>query len=133
MQYYSLEHQTLLLPPDISTAECYFHFGVAASFFLELLMLVIPSTVAYWTLSDLGGSSSSVISFCFFILFMRFLRQKYWSDLPVPPPVDHDLSELFTMTCPSWVALHGMAHSFIEFYKPLHHDKVMIHEGFFLL
>ena len=55
MQYYSLEHQTLLLPPDISTAECYFHFGVAASFFLELLMLVIPSTVAYWTPSNREG------------------------------------------------------------------------------
>ena len=24
------------------------------------------------------------------------------------------MSELSTMTCPSWVALHGMAHSLIE-------------------
>ena len=28
------------------------------------------------------------------------------------------LSELSTMTCPSWVALHGMAHSFIELDSP---------------
>ena len=28
--------------------------------------------------------------------------------------MDHVLSELSTMTCPSWVALHGMAHSLIE-------------------
>ena len=28
--------------------------------------------------------------------------------------MDHDLSELSTMTCPSWVALLGMAHSFTE-------------------
>ena len=28
------------------------------------------SLVAYWTLSDLGGSSSGIISFCLFILFM---------------------------------------------------------------
>jgi len=31
-----------------------------------------------------------------------------------PSPVDHILSELPTMTHPSWVALQGMAHSFIE-------------------
>ena len=28
--------------------------------------------------------------------------------------MDHILSDLSTMTCPSWVALHSMAHSFIE-------------------
>ncbi|KAF7236038.1 Leucine-rich repeat-containing protein 29 [Varanus komodoensis] len=27
------------------------------------------------------------------------------------------------MTCPSWVAVHGTAHSFIELHKPLCHDK----------
>ncbi|KAF7247857.1 Phosphatidylinositol N-acetylglucosaminyltransferase subunit A [Varanus komodoensis] len=32
------------------------------------------------------------------------------------------------MTCPSWVALHGIAHSFIELRKPLCHDKAVIHE-----
>ena len=31
-----------------------------------------------------------------------------------PSPVDHVLSELSIMTCPSWVALHGMAHSFMS-------------------
>ena len=31
--------------------------------------------------------------------------------------MDHVLSELSTMTHPSWVALHGMAHSFIELDK----------------
>ena len=45
------------------------------------------------------------------------------------PPVDHILSELSTMTPLSWVALHSMAHSFIELHKPLHHDKAVIHEG----
>ena len=60
---------------------------------------------------------------------MGFLWQEYWSGLPFPPPVDHVLSELSTMTRPSWVALHGMAHSFIELRKPLHHDKAVIREG----
>ena len=38
-----------------------------------------------------------------------------------PPPGDHIFSELSTMTCPSWVALHGMAYSFIEL------DKAVVH------
>ena len=33
------------------------------------------------------------------------------------------------MTHPSWVALHGMAHSFIELHKPLHLNKAVICEG----
>ena len=41
----------------------------------------------------------------------------YWGGLPFPPPVDHVLSELSAMTSPSWVALHGMAHSFTELRK----------------
>ena len=42
-------------------------------------------------------------------------------NLPFPSPVDHVLSELSTMTHMSWVALHSMAHSFIEL------DKAVIH------
>ena len=58
--------------------------------------------VAYWTPSDEGGSSFCVISFCIFILFMEFSQQEYWSGLPFPPPVDHVLSELFTIICFGW-------------------------------
>ena len=47
----------------------------------------------------------------------------------IHPPVDHNSSELSTMTRPSWVALHGTAHSFIELPKPLRHNKVVIREG----
>ena len=55
------------------------------------------------------------------MLFMVFSRQEYGSGLPFPSPVDHILSDLSTMTRPSWVALHGMAHSFIEL------DKAAVH------
>ena len=64
-----------------------------------------------------------------FIQFMRFSRQVHWGGLPLPPLVDHVLSELSAMAHPSWVALHGVAHSFIELRKPLHHNKAVIHEG----
>ena len=120
MQYCSLEHQTLLSSSHTSTAEHRLSFGPASSFFLELLVTALHSSpVAYWTTSQLGSSSFSVISFRLFILFMGFLQQGYWSGLPFPPPVDPILSELSTMTHPSWVALHSMVHSFIELCKPL--------------
>ena len=75
------------------------------------------SPEAYWAPTNLGSSSFSVLYFCLFILFMGFSRQEYWSGLPFPFPWDHILSELSTMTRPSWVALQGMAHSFIELDK----------------
>ena len=52
---------------------------------------------------------------------MGFSRQEYWSGLPFASPVDRILSELSTMTRPSWVALNCMPHSFIEL------DKAVIH------
>ena len=88
-------------------ARCYFCFGSIPSFFLELFLHWSP--VAYWAPTDLGSSSFSVLSFCFFILFMGFSRQAYWSGLPFPSPVDHILSDLSTMTCLSWVAPHSIA------------------------
>ena len=107
MQYCSLQHWTLIPSPVTSTTGCRFYSGSTSSFFLELFLHGSP--VAYWAPTDLGSSSFSVLSFCLFILFMGFSRQEYWSGLPFPSPVDHVLSELSTMTCPSWVALHGMA------------------------
>ena len=86
---------------------------------LELFLHWPP--VACWAPTDLGSSSFSVLPFCLFILFMGFSRQEYWSGLPFPSLVDHILSELSTMTHPSWVALHGMAHSFTELAKAVVH------------
>ena len=124
IQYCSLQHHTLLPSPVTSTTGSYFCFGSISSFFLELFLHWSP--VPYWAPTDLGSSSFSVLSFCFFILFMGFSRQEYWSGLPFPSPVDHVLSELSTMTCPSWVALHGMAHSFIELDKAVVHMIILI-------
>ena len=53
---------------------------------------------------------------------MGYSRQKYWSGLPFRSPMDHILSELSTTTHLSWVAHHGMAHSFIELDKPSVHS-----------
>ena len=119
MQYCSLQHQTLLLSPVTSTAGYCFCLGSIPSFFLELFLHWSP--VAYWAPTDLGSSSFSVLSFCLFILFMGFSRQEYWSGLPFPCLGVYILTEISTMTCPSWVALHGMAHTFIEL------DQAVVH------
>ena len=105
MQYCPLQQQTLPASPVTSTTECCFCFGSVSSFALDLFLH--SSAVAYWAPTGLERSSFSILSFCLFILFMGFSRQEYWSGWPFPSPVDHILSELSTMTCPSWLALHG--------------------------
>ena len=79
------------------------------------------SPIAYWAPTNLGSSPFSVLYFYLFMQFMGFSRQEYWSGLSFPSPVDHVLSKLSTMTRPSWVALHGMAHTFIKL------DKAVVH------
>ena len=108
MQYCSLKHQTLLLSPVPPTTGYCFCFGSIPSFFLELFLHWSP--VAYWAPSDLGSSSFSILSFCLFILFMGFSRHEYWSGLPFTSTVDHIISDLTTITHPSWVAPQGMAY-----------------------
>ena len=114
MPYCSLQHQSLLPSPVPFTTECCFCFGSIPSLFLELFLHWSP--VAYWAPTDLCSSSFSILSFHLFILFMGFSRQEYWSGLPFPSPVDHILSDLSTMTCPSWVAPRAWL-SFIELDK----------------
>ena len=121
VQYCFLQHQILLPSPVTSITGCFvgffffFCFGSVFSLFLH------SSPLAYGAPTNLGSSFFSVLSCCLFILFMGFSRQEYWSGLPFPSPVDHVLSELSTMTHPSWVALLCMAHSFIEL------DKAVVH------
>ena len=65
-----------------------------------------------------------LLLFFFFLPFHTvpgILKARILKCLPFPSPVDHILSELSTMTCPSCVALHGVARSFIEL------DRAVIH------
>ena len=119
MQHCSLQHRNLLPSPVTSTTGCCFCLGSISSFFMELFLHWSPE--AYWAPTDLESSSFSVLSFCLFILFTGFSRQEYRSGLPFPSPVDNISSELSTMIRPSWVALHGMAHSFTELDKDVVH------------
>ena len=140
MRYCSLQHQTFLSPPDTSTTGQCFIFGSAVSFLLEVFLHSSP--VAYWALTDLGSSSFSVYIYinslykqCLYI-YIYFFFNKYKYIYISPPvntvhgvlkarmlnhlssssPVDHVLSEFSTITHLSWVALHKMAHSCIQYH-----------------
>ena len=118
MQYCSLQHQTLLPSPVTSTTGCRFGFG--SLFILSRVISPLISSSILGTYRP-GEFTFQCPMFLPFILFMGFSRQEYCSGLPFPSPVDHILSELYTMTHLSWVALHSMAHSFIEL------DKAVVH------
>ena len=119
MKYCSLQHQTLLSITSHIHNCVLFLIWFRLFILSEVISLLISSNIlgTYWP----GSSSFSVLTFWLFILFMGFSRQEYWSGLPFPSPVDHVLSELSTMTHPTCVALHGMAHSFTEL------DKAVVH------
>ena len=118
MQYCSLPHWTWLPSPVTSrTGHC---FHSSSLFILSAVISPLFSSSILVT-NRPGEFIFQCHSFCLFILFMGFSRQKYWSSLPFPSPVGHVLSELSTMTLPSWVALHGMAHSLIGLHKAVVH------------
>ena len=117
MQYCSFQNHTLLPSPVTSTIRHCFHFGSVSSFFLELFLHSSP--VAYWAPTDLESSAFSVLSFLSSHTVHGFLKARKLKRFAIPSSSrPHFVS---TMTRPSWVALQGMAHSFIEL------DKAVVH------
>ena len=47
MQYYFLQHQSLLSPPGISRTECHFCFGQGSSFFSGSISFLFLSSILY--------------------------------------------------------------------------------------
>ena len=77
--------------------------------FVDFFMIAILTSVRWCLIAFLISLTISVLSFCLFILFMGFSRQEYWNGLPFPSPMDHLLSDLSTLTGPSWVAPNSIA------------------------
>ena len=119
MQYCSLQHQTLLPSPVTSTTGHCFCFRSVSSFFLELFLHSSP--VAYWAPTDLEISSFSVIFFLPFHTVHGVLKARILKWFAIPFSSGPRFVRSLLITRLSWVALHGKAHSFIEF------DKAMIH------
>ena len=105
---------------DFTSITSHIHNWVLFSLLLRLFILsgVISPLISS---SILGTYSPGEFIFQCHIFAFSYCswgsHSKNWSGLPFPSPVDHILSKLLTMTCPSWVALHGMAHHFIKLDK----------------
>ena len=70
-----------------------------------------PWTVAYQAPPSMDFPGTSTGVGCHFLLHHEILMANILGWFAIHPPVDHNLSELSAMTRPSWVALHGTAHS----------------------
>ena len=114
-QYCSLQYRTLLPSPVTSTNWAHPQLWLCLSILSGVISLLFSSSIlgTYWP----GEFIFQCHIFLPFHTVMGFSRQEYWSGLPFCLPVDHILSELSTMTHPSWVALQSMAYSFIELDK----------------
>ena len=109
----------LFIASDLASITSHIHnwrlicFGSIPSFFLELFLHWSP--VAYWAPTDLG--SSSFFQCPIFLPFHTVhvvLKARILKLFTIPFSSGHFLSELSTVTCPSWVALPSMAHSYIQ-------------------
>ena len=117
MQDCSLQHQTFTLVTS--------HIHSWALFSLWLHLFILSGVTSPFFSSVILGTYQPG-EFIFQCPIFAFSSCSWGSQgknagLPYPSPVDHVLSKLSIMTHPSWVALHGMAHSFTEL------DKAVVH------
>ena len=109
---------------DLLAVQGALNLQCSAFFIVQLSHLFILSGV----ISPLISSSmlgtywpGEFIIHCPIFLPFHIVHEVLKARILVPFPVDSILLELSTMTCPSWVALQGMAHSFSEL------DKAVVH------
>ena len=122
MQYCSLQHRTLLPSPVTFTTGCCFLFGSVSSFYLELFL---HWSVAYWAPTNLGSSSldkTQKVSYCFaFSCCHGVLKARILKWFAIPFSSGPRVVRTLRHTRPSWVALQGMAYSYIELDKAVAH------------
>ena len=108
---------------DFTSITHHIHNWVLFLLWLHLFILsgVISPLISSSILgiSDLGVHLS--VSYLFAFSYCSWGFQGKNTEVGCHSPADHFLSELSTMTHPSWVILHGMALSFIEL------DKTVVH------
>ena len=79
-----------------------------------------------WTPTNLGSYIFQCRIFLPLHTVHGVLKATVLKWLAIPSPVDHVLSELSTMTHPSWVARHHMAHRVIELGKVVVHAVSLV-------
>jgi len=131
MQYCSLQHGTFTTRYIHNWAlfplwsSCFILSGAISN-----CCLLFPSSILGILQPGVGGWGYLKVSYHFAFLYCSY--GSYSKNTIVGRhflPEGNTLSELFTLTHSSWVALHCTPHSLIELCKPLHHSKAVIHEG----
>ena len=109
IQYCSLQHQTLI--SHIHNWVLFFHWLSLFVFSWAISPFFSSSIFSTYQVGEFIFQCHNILPFhtVHGVLKARILT----CGLPFPSSVDHVLSELSTMTRPSWVAPHSMAHSFI--------------------
>ena len=115
----------LFIASDLVSITSHIHNWVLFLLWLRLFLLsgvispLISSSILgmYWP----GEFIFQCPIFLLFHTVHGVLKARILKWFAIPFSVDHFLSELSTMTHSSWVALHGMAHSFTEL------DKTAVH------
>ena len=117
--YFHHSYHVILLP------SCHIHNWVL--FLLWLCPFILSGDISPLICSSILGSywpGEFIFQCSVFLLFHTIhevLKARILEWFAVPFSSGHILLELSTMTCPSWVALHGMVHSFTEL------DKAVVH------
>ena len=124
MQYCSLQHRALLQSPVTSTAGCGFCFGSISSFFLELFVHWSPA--AYWAPTPGEFIFQCPIFLTFHTVHGAF-KGRILKWFAIPFSSGPCFVRTLTMTRPTWVALHGMSHSFTELDKAVVHVIRLVH------
>ena len=100
---------------------------------LDVVFALVPSLHSFWSyfstdlqlhIGHLPTWRVHLSGSCLFLPFHTVhgvLKARILKWFAIPFSSGPCFLELATMTCPSWVALHGMAHSFIEL------DKAVVH------
>ena len=115
----------LLFTLDVASITSHIHNWLV--FFLWLRLFILFGVISPLTSSSILGTywPGEFLFQCPIILPFHtvhgVLKARILKWFAIPSPVDHILSDLSTMTRPSWVALHGMTHSFTEL------DKAVVH------
>ena len=94
-----------------------------------LLIIILHSyQVTYGTPLDPGTHLCCHIFLAFYTVH-EILTSSVLQWFVIPSARGSHFVELSAMACPSWVALHGMAHSFGEVWKPLGREKAVSYKG----
>ena len=72
----------------------------------DIALLISSSILGTYPPAEFLFQYRIILPFCTVHVVLKARILKWFT---IPPPVDHILSDLSTMTCPSWVAPHGMA------------------------